>query len=420
MTILLGAIADDFTGATDLASTLVNQGMRTCQVIGVPDDDVDTADAQAVVVALKSRTSPVEQAVSASLAAARWLRRRGARQLVFKVCSTFDSTARGNIGPVADALADEVGATLQVVCPAFPANGRTVYQGHLFVGSQLLSESSMKDHPLTPMRDASLPRLLGAQTRRGIGLVPHQRVAAGSDEVAAQLAALAADGLAYAVVDAVCDDDLDTIGAALADQPLVTGGSGIARGLPRNFRDRGLLGPAATPMLPRVAGRAVVLAGSCSRATRGQVEAAGRHWPRRELDVEGILAGDAVVDQAMDWVAGQDADTPVLLYTSADPARIGEIQARHGREQAGEQVEAAFGQLACALRGTGARRMIVAGGETSGAVVSALGIRALTIGAEIDPGVPWTTTPGGDMALALKSGNFGGEDFFARALAMLP
>jgi 3-dehydrotetronate 4-kinase len=421
MGILLGAIADDFTGATDLANMLVTRGMRTLQTIGVPDAGMDTGDAEAVIVALKSRTAPAGQAVDQSLAALAWLQPRGAQQFFFKYCSTFDSTADGNIGPVADALMDALETDFALVCPAFPTNKRTIYQGHLFVGDQLLSDSPMKDHPLTPMRDASLIRLMAAQTRRPVGLIPWPVVASGEEPVARAVDALRAKGVAYGVADAITDYDLEVIGTAAATHKLITGGSGVALGLPDNFRRQGLMGAASTPALPDVQGRAVVLAGSCSQATRKQVALASRRWPHRKLDADRIADGAPVAREVLDWAAAQPKDTPVLIYSSADPDEVAAIQARYGRDRAGAMMENTLGAIARGLVDAGARRLVVAGGETSGAVVSALGVTGLRIGPEIDPGVPWTETIGRPrLALALKSGNFGSEDFFPKALGMLP
>ncbi len=421
MSVLLGCIADDFTGATDLANTLVKQGMHSVQTIGVPAVDVDLGNAEAVVVALKSRTAPVADAMRTSLAALNWLRELGAQQFFFKYCSTFDSTPHGNIGPVADALLDALGADFALVCPAFPTNARTIYQGHLFVGGQLLAESSMKDHPLTPMRDSNLIRLMAAQTQRRVGLVPHTTVAAGVEATASAFASLRKAGMSYGVVDALTDHDLATIGAAASAHLLVTGGSGVALGLPENFRRQGRLGPATESGVPRVSGRQVVLAGSCSQATRGQIAFAKRIWPHRKLDIYRIATGDPVVEETLSWANEHTNHTPVLVYTSAGPDEVATIQNQHGRERTSAMIENVFGRLAQELVASGARRLIVAGGETSGAVVSALNVQSLRIGAEIDPGVPWTETLGEPrIALALKSGNFGGEDFFAKAMSMLP
>lgn len=420
MTILLGCIADDFTGATDLANTLVKQGMRTVQTIGVPAAESEIGDADAVVVALKSRTSPVADAVNASVAALEWLRGLGAQQFFFKYCSTFDSTQKGNIGPVADALLDALGTDFALVCPAYPANARTIRQGDLYVGNQLLSDSSMKDHPLTPMRESNLVRLMGAQSQRRVGLVPHTTVAAGTDATAAAFELLRKDGISYGVVDALTDRDLEIIGAAAVNHRLVTGGSGVALGLPGNFRRRRLVGPPAESGIPTIKGRAAVLAGSCSNATLRQIDIASRSWPHKKLDVHRSAAGEPVVEQILSWANEHSRHNTVLIYSSAKPDEVAAIQERYGRQQAGEMIENAFAGIARGLVANGVRRIIVAGGETSGAVVSALNVQCLRTGAEIDPGVPWTETLDEPrIALALKSGNFGVEDFFSKAMNML-
>lgn len=420
MTVLLGCIADDFTGATDLASTLMQSGMRTVQTIGVPAADYDLGDAEAVVVALKSRTSPAADAVNASLAALEWLRGLGARQILFKYCSTFDSTPAGNIGPVADALLDALGADFAVVCPAFPANARTVRFGHLFIGDRLLSESSMKDHPLTPMRDSDLVRLMEAQSSRRAGLVPRTTVDAGVEATAAAFESLRRAGVSYGVVDALTDRHLEIIGEAASAHRLVTGGSGVARGLPENFRRRQMLGPRAESAVPAVEGPAAVLAGSCSEATRRQIDFARQIWPHQKLDAHRIAAGAPIVERILVWANAQRDDKPVLIYASAEADEVAAIQEQYGCQRAGEMIEKAFGRIAEGLVANGVRRLIVAGGETSGAVVSALNVQRLRIGAEIDPGVPWTETfDEPRLALALKSGNFGSEDFFCKAMSML-
>lgn len=417
---LLGVIADDFTGATDIASMLAKNGMRTVQTVGVPRPGAAPA-ADAVVVALKSRTIPAGEAVAQSLAALDWLLAQGARQIVFKYCSTFDSTDAGNIGPVADALLDRLGG-IAVVCPAFPANRRTIYRGYLFVGDVLLSESSMKDHPLTPMTDPSLVRVLARQVREAgsVGLVGFETVAEGATAIGEALAALHRGGGRFAVVDAVADGDLRAIGAAIADAALLTGGSGIAMGLPDNFRRKGLLATSEALSLSAPDGGAAVLAGSCSAATRGQVAAVSGTWPTLRLDPVALADGSQSVAGILDWAAAQAGDTPVLVYSTAEPEAVRAAQDRLGRERAATILEAAFANLAAGLVAAGTRRLVVAGGETSGAVVGALEVDALTIGQEIDPGVPWVqaTGPTG-LCLALKSGNFGGEDFFRKAFATL-
>jgi uncharacterized protein YgbK (DUF1537 family) len=417
---LLGCIADDFTGATDLASMLVRNGMRTVQVIGVPDA-AEPEDADAVVVALKTRTAPVTAAVQESLAALRWLQSAGCRQIFFKYCSTFDSTPAGNIGPVADALLHALGAGFALACPAFPANGRSVYQGHLFVGDKLLNESGMEHHPLTPMRDANLVRVLSAQTDGTVGLIAQATVAAGAEAIRRAATRWAEQGRRYAIVDAISDADLLAIGAAAAPHALVTGGSGIAMGLPENYRSKGLLPRRDDPgALAPIEGGAAVIAGSCARMTLRQIATAREVLPTLELDPLATPDAAALTLAAIAWAdARLDAGgtRPLLIAASAPPDKVAALQERLGREAAAALVEEALAAVAAHLVGRGVRRLVVAGGETSGAVVSRLGIRRLRIGDEIDPGVPWTAThtPAGPLHLALKSGNFGAADFFLKA-----
>jgi uncharacterized protein YgbK (DUF1537 family) len=425
---LLGCVADDFTGATDLASMLVRQGMRAVQVIGVPGAGDPAPDADAIIVALKSRTAPPAEAVRDSLAALSWLRATGCRQFFFKYCSTFDSTEEGNIGPVADAFVAALGCGFAIACPAFPANARSVYQGHLFVGSTLLNESGMENHPLTPMRDANLVRVLGRQTEGTVGLLPFATVAAGANAVRDAITGLRDRGFRYAIADAVTDAHLHTLGEAAASHALITGGSGIAIGLPANFRRAGLLPQRDDPgALPPASGAAAVLAGSCSRATLFQIATARDHVPTLELDALATPDAASLAHQAIEWAAGRIGDTPIVIAASAPPDKVAALQAKLGREAAGALVEHALADIAEALVSRGVGRLVVAGGETSGAVVTRLGVRRLRIGAEIDPGVPWTfaerdTAPDGPAAplhLALKSGNFGARDFFLKAFQVL-
>ena len=423
MAILLGAIADDFTGATDLANTLVRQGMRTVQLIDVPAGPPDAAldDVDAVVIALKSRTIPAPDAIAQSLAALAWLQHAGARQILFKYCSTFDSTPAGNIGPVAEALMAALGVGFTIYCPAFPENGRTIFKGYLFVGDGLLSESGMRDHPLTPMRDPSLIRVLAAQTSRPVGLVPLAAVSAGPAAIRAEFDRLARAGCAHAIVDAVTDADLHRLGEAAADLALITGGSGLALGLPANFRRQGLLPERGEDAAVSAAldGAAAVLSGSCSVATLAQNAYMAARRPSFRLDPLALADGDGQIAQALDWAAGHLGKAPILISASAAPEAVRAAQDRLGRERAGALVEDALARIARGLVECGVRRLVVAGGESSGAVVQALGVTALRIGRQIDPGVPWTIASGGGtrLALALKSGNFGGEDFFLRAFA---
>ncbi|MNF34831.1 hypothetical protein D3C84_156840 [compost metagenome] len=419
MTALLGCIADDFTGGTDLAGMLVKAGMRTVQLLGVPDgpppDDVD-----AVVIALKSRTSPVEDAVAESLAALRWLREAGCRQFYFKYCSTFDSTPHGNIGPVAEALMQALDTDFTIACPAFPANGRTLYKGHLFVGDVPLSESGMRNHPLTAMTDANLVRVLQQQAGRKVGLVDYATVSRGDAAIRERFDALRQQGHGLAIVDALSNADLDAIGSACADLPLVTGGSGIALGLPQNFRRSGLLAEnTVADALPKTGGLRAVISGSCSVATQKQVEVMRASFPSFSVDPMRLARGEDLVAAALDWASARIAQQPVLIYATATPDTVKQVQAELGVAQAGNLVENALAEIARGLVRLGVGQMLVAGGETSGAVVKGLGVKGLRIGPEIDPGVPWTSTLHDDgtqpLALALKSGNFGSEDFFLKA-----
>ncbi|CAB3820849.1 four-carbon acid sugar kinase family protein [Achromobacter denitrificans] len=415
MSIKLGCIADDFTGATDLANNLVRAGMRAVQTIGVPGTPL-RGDADAVVVALKTRTLPAEEAVAQSLAALDWLRAQGAEQIYFKYCSTFDSTPQGNIGPVTDALMARLGTDFTIATPAFPDNKRTVFKGYLFAGDVLLNESGMQHHPLTPMTDPNLVRVLSAQTSRKVGLIDYAVVARGSDAIRARIRELASQGIGVAIVDAVSNDDLLALGPALKDMPLVTAGSGVAIGLPANWG----LSPADRTRLPRVPGLQAVLAGSCSSATNGQVAAfieSGR--PALALDPLRLAAGEDVAGEALAWAESRLRDGPVLIYSTAQPDQVKQAQGALGAERAGALIEAAIARISVGLVERGVRQLIVAGGETSGAVVQALGLEQIEIGEQIDPGVPWCAghapAAGGEVSIALKSGNFGARDFFTKA-----
>jgi len=417
---LLGCIADDFTGATDLANMLVRGGMRTVQSIGIPTAEMAAGlDADAIVIALKSRTTPAAEAVEESLAALEWLRERGCEQIFFKYCSTFDSTAAGNIGQVSEALLAKLGSDFTLACPAFPENGRTIFRGHLFVQDQLLNECGMQNHPLTPMTDANLVRVLQSQTQQKVGLLRYDSIAKGVEGVRSKIAELRADGVKMAIADALSDADLYTLGEACADLPLLTGGSGLALGLPGNFRKAGKLRDIDAAQLTPVAGGEVVLAGSASVATNGQVAA----WleakrPALRINPLELAAGRPVVEQALEFA--RKAGETVLIYATSSPDEVKAVQQQLGVERAGAMVEDALGQIAKGLLNAGVRRFVVAGGETSGAVVQALGVQLLQIGAQIDPGVPATVSSGAQpLALALKSGNFGGRDFFSKALKQL-
>ena len=422
MSLLLGAIADDFTGATDLANTLVRGGMRTVQTIGIPSGDQRFDDADAIVVALKTRSIPAADAIRLSCEALESLSSRGARKFLFKYCSTFDSTDAGNIGPVADALLERLEAPLTVFCPAFPENQRRVFNGYLFVGDVLLSESGMEKHPLTPMTDSNLVRVLSRQTPHRVGKVDLEVVRSAENALQHALAAARRDGVRHLIVDAISDADLRAIGLATEELPLITGGSGIALGLPELFTRRNLLRPVADAgALPHIDGPAVVLSGSCSPATLIQVAYMQKRKPVLHLDTRALDREESLIDGAIRWAEAHMPEAPLLISASSSPDDVRATQARFGKEDAGRRIEHVLGKVAQALRARGVRRFVVAGGETSGAVVKELGVGALRIGKQIDPGIPWTATIDSQpLALALKSGNFGGEDFFLRAIEIAP
>ena len=426
--IILGCIADDFTGATDLANNLVRAGMRVVQTVGVPAAALDI-DADAVVVALKSRTIAAADAVAQSLDALTWLRSQGARQVYFKICSTFDSTPAGNIGPVTDALMQALGARFAVATPAFPDNGRTVFKGHLFVGDVLLGDSGMRHHPLTPMTDSNLVRVMQAQTAQRVGLIDHTVVAAGAKAIARRMAEMQAEGVGIAMVDAVCNDDLLGMATAFSALPLLVAGSGLAIGLPAAF---GIAPSKEAADLPPAGGLRAIVSGSCSSATNAQVKRfieAGH--AAHALDVARLSQdAAAVVQEALAWaIPLLGPQSPVLVYSTAVPAAVQEVQRELGADAAGALVEHALAGIARGLVAAGVRQLVVAGGETSGACVQALGITQMKIGGQIDPGVPWCHAAVGEsqaggqddhgLHIALKSGNFGGPDFFSRAFGLL-
>ena len=421
----LGCIADDYTGASDLANTLTRAGLRTVQTIGVPADDLALPEVDAVVVSLKSRSIAADVAVTRSRDAEGWLRGRGAGHILFKICSTFDSTDAGNIGPVMDALRADSGDAIVLVTPAFPETGRTVYQGNLFVGSVPLNESPLKDHPLNPMHDSNLVRVRGRQSRTKIGLVDLATLARGADAVRAKLAELARGGIGAVIIDAVFDRDLETIGQVALDHRLSVGASGIGLGLERALVDAGTATPGATARLLEtpVGGPAACLAGSCSQATLRQIASAEKVMPVLHLDPERVVAGKDEAQRALAWAKDRLGARPILIASSSTPEEVAALQSRHGRDAAGHAIEQAMADIADGLVQSGVRRLVVAGGETSGAVVDRLRIPGFLVGAEIAAGVPVLRAVGardGDMLLALKSGNFGGPAFFSDALALMP
>ena len=417
--LLLGCIADDFTGATDLANNLVRAGMRVVQTIGVPNAPL-SAEVDAVVVALKSRTIAPQDAIDQSLQALQWLQDQGAQQIYFKYCSTFDSTAQGNIGPVTEALMHALQTDFTIATPAFPDNGRTVFKGYLFVGDVLLNESGMQHHPLTPMVDANLVRVMQAQCKSKVGLLSHKTIAQGTASIGQEITNLKQQGVRIAIVDAVSNDDLMRLGPALKGMPLVTAGSGVAIGLPQNF---GLSPTPQASVLPKASGLQAVVSGSCSQATNRQVanfKASGR--PTFLIDPLHLKGSwEDLVQEALAWAQGHLATGPVLVYSTATPESVQAVQSELGVEAAGHQVEQALAAIARGLLQQGVHQLVLAGGETSGACVQALSIEQLQIGPQIDPGVPWchAHTPMGGVHITLKSGNFGTDDFFAKAFNFL-
>jgi uncharacterized protein YgbK (DUF1537 family) len=424
---ILGCIADDLTGATDLGNNLVRAGMRVILMIDVPADD-EPVDADAIVVALKARSIPAKDAVAQSLHGCRWLRRQGVDQIYFKICSTFDSTPRGNIGPVIEALMEELECRFSVVVPSFPENGRTVYQGHMFVGDVLLSESGMRNHPLNPMTDSNLVRFLQLQLKGAnrAGLIEYGSVRDSAEAIRARMEDLSAQGVSIALADTISDGDLDRLAAVLAKQPLVTAGSGLAMSLPRA---RGFRVSEISSRLPAASGCKAIVSGSCSTATNGQV----RHFTENGGAARAIdpaqLAENAHehTAQTLAWADAcweKEPDRPLLVYSTAEPAAVIALHARLGVERCGEMVERALARIASAFVAKGARQLVIAGGETSGVCARAIGANRMQIGPQIDPGVPWcyassTAIPDGALHIALKSGNFGSPDFFTRAFTIL-
>lgn len=408
----LGVIADDFTGATDIAGFLVENGLATLQFSGIPAK-ADLTGVDAVVISLKSRSCPADEAVHDSLAALDWLKARGCPRIYQKYCSTFDSTATGNIGPVTDALLAALESQFTLICPALPVNGRTVYQGNLFVGAQPLAESGMRHHPITPMTDSNLLRLMETQARGRAGLVPFSTIDKGAAAIAKAFEQLTQDGVRYAVVDTLTEQHLLDIAAAAIDMPLVTGGSGLAIGLAR-LLGKGNLAAAREAGRP-LGTRAVVLSGSCSEMTNRQVARYQAIAPALALDVAACLTRTDYPAELVRWVLSQPVTPAPMLHATTSPGELAAIQARHGRDAASEAVEQCFAQVAVLLREAGVESFIIAGGETSSRITQALGITAFHIGPQIAPGVPWVRATDAPLSLALKSGNFGDETFFSRA-----
>lgn len=424
MTLALGCIADDYTGASDLANTLTRCGLRTVQTIGVPSDALPLPDVDAVVVSLKSRSIEASQAVARSRDADKWLRARGAAHVLFKICSTFDSTDAGNIGPVMDALRTDSGDAIVLVTPAFPGTGRTVYQGNLFVGSVPLNESPLKDHPLNPMHDSNLVRVLARQSKSKVGLVDLATVAKGAEAIRAKLTDFAKQGIGAAIIDAVFDPELEIIGQVALDHRLSVGASGMGLGLARGLVASGRVRAASASADQKpIGGPVACLAGSCSQATLTQIAHAEKSMPVLRLDPEKIVAGPSEVQRALGWSREHLGKGPVLIASSSTPDQVSALQAKYGRDAAGRAIEQAMAAISEGLVAAGVRRLVIAGGETSGAVVDRLGIPGFLVGPEIAAGVPVLRCVGwskGEAVTALKSGNFGGPDFFNDAIRLMP
>lgn len=412
----LGIIADDFTGATDIASFLVENGVATVQFNGIPQASAQQVDCQALVISLKSRACPPQAACEQALQALAWLQQQGCTQFYFKYCSTFDSTSQGNIGPVTDALLQALDFPFTVISPALPINGRTVYQGYLFVMDRLLAESSMRHHPLNPMTDSYLPRLMEAQASGRCAVLPLATLERGVAATRQALDALRQAGYRYAVLDAVDERHLLIQGEALDTLPLITGGSGLAIGLARRWAPSASAAHHAGRPQP---GRGIVLSGSCSAMTQRQVAHYRAHAPYQQIEVARCLdpaQRSHYAAELADWALAQPATALApLLCATVSPTQLAQIQAQYGAERASQAIEALFSTLSTRLAAGGIVRFIVAGGETAGAVTQALDVSGFYIGPAIAPGVPWVNALNAPLSLALKSGNFGAEDFFTRA-----
>ena len=422
MPITLGCIADDFTGATDLANMLVKGGLKTIQLLGTPSKNDVVPSVDAVIIALKTRTIPVGDAIEQSLQAMNWLKTAGAKQFFFKYCSTFDSTDEGNIGPVIDALMAGLETQFTIACPAFPETERTIFKGHLFVGDKLLSDSPMKDHPLTPMTDSNLVSTLSRQTSQKVGLVEYTNISRGPTEIRKAFNQLQKGGVAIAVTDVLNDEHLYFLGEAVKDFKLITGGSGIALGLPSQLNShKNHKEETTVHKLPEVLGKELILSGSCSEMTLAQVNEFSKKYCTLKLNPVELAESNSALDNAVDWVIQAKGKEPILVYASAPPDAVKEAQQKLGRDLASSTVENALAKIARAAVQNGFRRIVVAGGETAGAVVSKLGIKGIMIGEQIDPGVPTTVSIGNpSIGLVLKSGNFGSADFFEKALKVMP
>lgn len=423
MTMKIGVIADDFTGATDIASFLVLNGLKTVQMCGVTPD-LPAPDAEAVVISHKSRSCPVDEAIAETQASLQWLLKHDCKQIYFKYCSTFDSSKEGNIGPVADALMETLGENFTIFSPALPVNGRTVYKGYLFVGDVLLEESGMRNHPITPMTDSSLVRLVEMQSKGKCGVVTLETIRKGAAAVKAKILELKEQGYSYAILDAVDESDLVVQGEALADMRLVTGGSGLAIGLARKVAAPGSDSKQAQSLGYPQGKQAVVFSGSCSVMTNKQVAFYQQQAACKVVDVDALMAAPDLKAFVADYVKfyqehAQDENAP-LIYATANPDDLGRIQKQYGVAASSHAVENFFAELSKELYASGVRRFIIAGGETSSIVTKSLEVAGFYIGPAIAPGVPWVRSINNDISLTLKSGNFGQEDFFLKAQRDFP
>ncbi|NBI42431.1 hypothetical protein GVX76_02820 [[Haemophilus] felis] len=411
---MLGIIADDFTGASDIASFLVENGLNTIQMNGVPSSPL-TTKVDAIVISLKSRSNPGGDAIAQSLNALDWLKTNGCDQFYFKYCSTFDSTEKGNIGPVTDALLDQLEENFTIICPALPINGRTIFNGYLFVGQALLNESGMQNHPTTPMKDANLVRLMDKQAKGKTGLVSYVDLMKGADFVKERFATLRQQGYRYAVIDSVDNSQLAVLAEAIADFKLVTGGSGLAAYMAARLSK----GQKSTNALVPNKASSVVLSGSCSVMTNKQVAQYAKKAPHIYLDVEQSLSNPQYAEELTQWVLNHiDHEFAPMVYATVAADKLKEIQQTFGAEKASQAIEHTFAKLAQNLYQAGVKNFITAGGETSSIVVQQLGFSGFHIGKQIAPGVPWLKALESDVYLALKSGNFGDEEFFTVAQGM--
>ncbi|GEM77969.1 3-oxo-tetronate kinase [Vibrio superstes] len=410
----IGVIADDFTGATDAASFIVKGGMSAIQLSGI-QDSTKGIDVDALVVSLKSRSCDVNKAVKDSLEACDWLLDEGCDLIYFKYCSTFDSTEKGNIGPVVEALKTRLSQPSVLLCPALPVNGRTVYQGHLFVFDRLLSESGMRSHPITPMTESNLLRVIGSQSAAKAGLISWHDIA--QQRIKEKQAELELAGKELIICDSVSDEDLERLAEVAQSQKLVSGGSGLVGAIAKTVSATDASLEGKVQVCDSLKG--VVLSGSCSEVTNEQVNSYKEIAPSLKLDVSRCLNDETYLEEVLVWVVSHTKQICFpMVYATVRPDELANIQSKFG-QKASIGVEALFHQLVKKLYGMGFNTFISAGGETSGTVTQALSIESFRVGQEIAPGVPWMSSIDGEVWLALKSGNFGDVQFFEHAQEQL-